>query len=169
MGDSDTQSRTGCGGGERRKTNTNGVSKIKDRNPNGVSKRVSSNVYREVVNLETTERMMRNMAEDNYLREIVCGRSEMALSPLLPLISHISFPHGPVHPGLASFPRLAHGTCSLELPGPGYSQAPPNSDRPSELPGLHGQTVWAPPALAVQLGCWGQRRQLDMQPGERKV
>lgn len=47
---------------------------MKDRNPNGISKRGSSNVYREVVNLETTERMMRNMAEDNYQREIMCGR-----------------------------------------------------------------------------------------------
>lgn len=72
-------------------------------------------------------------------------------------------------PGSAAFPRLAHSDCTPELPGPGCSQAPPNSDRPSELPGLLGQTVWAPPALVVQLGCWGQTRQPDMQPVERGV
>lgn len=78
--------------------------------------------------------------------------------PHLPLLHGVGLP----------FLRLACGPYSLELPGPGYSQALPNCGRPSELPGLHGQTVWAPPALAVQLDYWGQRHQPDMQPRKRK-
>lgn len=121
------------------------------------------------MSLAVTERMMRYKAttqRDHVLKKKAKDGSQSSPSPYSP---HLLFSNGPVHPGLASFPKLAHDTCSLELPGPGYSQAPPNSDRPFELPGLHGQTVWAPPVLAVQLGCWGQRHQPDMQPGEREV
>ena len=132
-----------------------------DRLSNGVSRRVSSNIYSKVMNSGVAERTMRNVARrDNYPKGS-CVWMRDGSRPL--------FPHGASPPGSGPFPRLAHGTCSLELPGPGYSQAPPNSDRPSELPDLHGQTAWAPPALAVQLGCWGQRHQPDKQPGERNL
>lgn len=138
---------------------------------NRVSRRVSSSIYRVIVNSAVIERMMRNVVgKDSYPKgSCVWKLRDGSPPPPSPHICISPSPKGPVHPGSVSFPRLAHDTCSLELPGLGYSQAPPNSDRPSELPGLHGQTVWAPLALAVQLGYWGQRHQPDKQPGEREI
>lgn len=114
-------------------------------NQNGVSVRTGSGVSREDV-----PSMLRGR------RRSTCGRWGTHPCLLLPL-----FPCS-----LPILSSLTHGTCSLVLPGPGYSQAPPNSDKPSELPGLHGQTAWVPPVLAVQLGCWGRRPQPDMLPKE---
>lgn len=91
------------------------------------------------------------------------GGGSLGPRPLLPHVLPLPFPPG----ACLSFLSIAKGTCTLALPEPGYSLAPPNSDRPSELPGLHAQIVWVPPVLAVQLGYWGQRHQPDMLPEEK--
>lgn len=137
------------------------------RNHNGEHWRISLSIYRKVVNLTENQRVRNVAGADSYPKRSCVWRVRDGSLPCPSHILPLPFPTGPGHPGSVSFPRLAPGTCSLELPGPGYSQVPPSSDRPSELPDLHGQTVWAPPALAVQLGCWDQRHPPDMQPGER--
>lgn len=130
---------------------------LREKNQNGTSGRMGSGISRGYA----LSAMQKN--KETWQEPLVEGGG------CVPAFSSLTSASGPLFllAVCPSFLSLAHGTCPLILPGPGYSQAPPNSDRPSELPGLHGQTVWVPPVLAVQLGYWGQRLQPDMLPKEK--